>query len=62
MLTDLGWSGFIGILSLIGGFAVLGYVEPVVAGGVALILLGAAFVVHAVVKALAMRFGMGDMF
>lgn len=61
MLSDLGWTGLVGLLALIGGFGVLGYVDPVVAAGVALVVVGAALLVHAIVKALAVRFGMGDM-
>lgn len=61
MLRQLGFVGFLGIALLLAGFAVLGYVDPVVAGGVALILLGATLVVHAAIKAVATQFGMGDM-
>lgn len=61
MLRDLGLTGVLGILGLLAGFAVLGYFDPVVAGGVALVFLGAALVVHAVVKALAVRMGMGEL-
>lgn len=61
MLRDLGLSGLIGVLALVGGFAVLGYVDPIVAGGVGLIVVGAILLLHAVVKALAGRLGMGDM-
>ncbi len=62
MIRDIGWSGVVGVLALIGGFAVLGYVDPIVAGGVALVILGVMLILHAVVKALATRLGMGDMF
>lgn len=61
MLRELGLSGLIGILALIGGFAVLGFVDPIIAAGVGLIVVGAILVLHAVVKAMATRFGMGDM-
>lgn len=61
MLRDLGLTGLVGVLMLLGGFAVLGYVDPIVAGGVALVLVGATLVVHAIVRALASRLGMGGM-
>ncbi len=62
MLRGLGLTGILGLLALIAGFVVIGYVDPIIAGGVALVFVGAALVVHALVKALAVKFGMGDMF
>lgn len=50
----------IGLIGMVAGFGVLAYVDPIIAGGVGLVLVGAALVVHAAVRALASRFGMGD--
>ncbi|MFP4591286.1 MAG: hypothetical protein ACLFMX_06715 [Halobacteriales archaeon] len=60
MIRSLGLSGLVGIVAMLGGLAVLAWVDPVVAGGVALVFVGAALLVHAAVRAIAARFGMGD--
>lgn len=60
MIRSLGVSGVIGLIGMVAGFGVLAYVDPIIAGGVGLVLVGAALVVHAAVRALASRFGMGD--
>ncbi len=61
MIRQLGVTGFLGILVLIAGFAIVAYEAPIIAGGLALILAGVGLVIHAAVRALASRFGMGAM-
>lgn len=61
MLRSIGLSGLVGIVCLVAGLGVLAYVDPVVAGGVALVFVGAGLVVHGAVRSIASRFGMGDL-
>lgn len=61
MLRQIGAGGFIGIMALIVGFGVVAYINPIIAGGIALIFIGATLLVHSIIKAVATQFGMGDM-
>ncbi len=61
MLRNIGIGGLVGIVALLAGFGVVAYIDPIIAGGVALIFIGAALLVHAIIKAIATQFGMGDM-
>ncbi|MFW6448134.1 MAG: DUF7470 family protein [Halobacteriota archaeon] len=60
MVRSLGVSGLLGIVAMLAGLGVLAWVDPIVAGGVALVFVGAALLIHAAVRAVAARFGMGD--
>ena len=61
MFNRLGLAGVIGVLCCVGGLAVIAYVAPVVAGGLALVLLGLALVVRGLLSGLLSAFGMDGM-
>jgi uncharacterized membrane protein len=61
MFDKLGIGGIIGILCCLGGLAVIAYVAPVVAGGLALVLVGLALVVRGLLSGLLSAFGMEGM-
>lgn len=62
MFRSLGLTGWGGIVGLFAGFAILTWINPIVALGVLLIVVGSGLVVHAAVRAIASRFGMADAF
>ncbi|GAA0459223.1 hypothetical protein MUK72_03285 [Halococcus dombrowskii] len=61
MLDKLGLAGIVGILCCLGGLAVIAYVAPVVAGGLALVLIGLVLVVRGLLSGMLSAFGMDGM-
>lgn len=61
MLDKLGTVGVVGIVVVVGGLAVLAYENPVIAAGVALVLIGIGLLVRGLVATLLESFGMGGM-
>ena len=61
MFDKLGAKGIVGVLALLGGIAVIASVHPLIAGGMALIVLGLGLVVWGVVSSMLSNFGMGGM-
>lgn len=61
MLDKLGVVGVAGIVVMAGGLGVLAYANPLVAAGVALVLIGIGLLVRGLVASLLQAFGMGGM-
>ncbi|EMA42871.1 hypothetical protein C448_10357 [Halococcus morrhuae DSM 1307] len=61
MLDKLGLAGIVGVLCCLGGLAVIAYVAPVVAGGLALVLIGLVLVVRSLLSGMLSAFGMDGM-
>lgn len=59
MLGKLGSTGLAGVLLLIGGLAVVAYASPIVAGGLALMLVGLVLVARGLLGSVMRSFGMG---
>lgn len=53
--------GVVGGLLVLGGFGLLAWTNPYVAGGLALVLVGVALVVRSLVARMLQSFGMGGM-
>lgn len=61
MLGKLGSTGLAGVLLLIGGLAVVAYASPIVAGGLALMLVGLVLVARGLLGSVMRSFGMGGL-
>lgn len=61
MQNKLGLVGIVGVVLLLVGLAVIAYVDPVIAGGVALVIAGLLFALKGVVDAAMQAMGMGGM-
>lgn len=61
MLDKLGLVGLFGVLSMLGGVAVIALESLVIAGGIALVVAGLGLVVFGLVKNLLSSLGMGGM-
>jgi hypothetical protein len=61
MLNQLGIAGIIGILCCLGGIAVIAYVAPIVADGIALVLVGLVLVARGLLSGVLSAFGMDGM-
>ncbi len=62
MLRYLGVLGVLGFLLVIAGLATIAYVAPMVAAGMAAILVGLGLVVGNVMRKMLAGFGLGGMF
>lgn len=62
MFRKIGIVGIFGVLLAILGLGVLAYVEPLIAVGVALILVGMGVVLGNLLRRMLATFGMGGMF
>ena len=58
MIRSLGPVGILGILLALGGVAVIAYIEPIVAAGFVIAIVGIALAVQALVKGVLAQFGM----
>lgn len=61
MLRKLGAVGVLGVAVVLAGLALIAVADPVVAAGMALVLLGFGLTVKALVSNLLSSFGMGGM-
>ncbi len=61
MLRKLGVVGIVGVLLVVAGLATIAYVEPIVAAGMAGILVGLGLVVGNVLRKMLASFGLGGM-
>jgi len=61
MLDKLGAAGFLGVLLMVGGVAVVALESLLVAGGIALVVAGLGLLVFGLVKNLLASLGMGGM-
>ena len=59
MLKRLGAVGIVGVLALLGGLALIAVIEPIIAAGIALMLLGTGLIVRSLVSSLMGAMGMG---
>lgn len=62
MFDKLGRVGIVGILSVFVGLLVIALADPVIAGGVALVLVGVGLVVRGLFGFMLNAMGMGGMF
>ena len=62
MLKHLGPVAIVGIFCCLGGLGVIAYVAPVVAGGLALVILGLSLGVQGLLSGVLSAFGMEGMF
>jgi hypothetical protein len=62
MIKQLGVLGILGLLLMLGGFAVVASEQPLVAAGLALILLGLAIIVRTLVQNALEMIGVGQLF
>jgi uncharacterized membrane protein HdeD (DUF308 family) len=62
MFNRLGIAGVLGVLCCLCGVGVIAYVAPVVAGGIALVLVGLVLVVRGLLSNVLSAFGMGGAF
>ncbi|WP_338726791.1 hypothetical protein [Haladaptatus sp. DJG-WS-42] len=62
MLDKLGTGGLIGLIVLVAGLGVIAYANPLIAAGLALVLVGVGLVAKGLVSGLLSAFGMGGMF
>lgn len=61
MFDKLGRVGIIGVLVILGGLALIALADPVIAGGVALVLVGVGLVVRGLFGFMLNAMGMGGM-
>lgn len=62
MLERIGGpAGVLGLVALLGGVALLYTVDPRIAAGIALVIVGTGLVVRGLVKGLLGRFGVGGL-
>jgi hypothetical protein len=61
MRQMFGLSGFLGLLMIVGGIGAIAMRDPVIAGGIALVLAGLGFLVRAMISGLMGMMGMGGM-
>jgi hypothetical protein len=61
MFDKLGIPGILGVLFMLGGIAVVAFENPILAGGLALVIAGLGLIVFGLVKNLLSSFGMGGM-
>ncbi|EMA40769.1 DUF7470 family protein [Halococcus hamelinensis] len=62
MLGKLGLAGAVGVCCCLAGIGVIAYVAPVVAGGLALVLVGLVLVARGLLSGVLSAFGMDGMF
>ena len=62
MFDKLGLAGIAGVLCCLVGIGVIAYVAPVVAGGLALVLVGLVLVARGLLSGVLSAFGMDGMF
>ncbi|WP_313693646.1 DUF7470 family protein [Halorarum halobium] len=57
MLEKLGTVGLLGVLLVVGGIGLVAYADPVVAAGIALVIVGTGLVVKGLASGLMRQFG-----
>lgn len=62
MRNPLGITGIVGIVIVFAGLAVVTWQEPIIGGGLALMLVGLALIVKSAINAVVNAMGMGGMF
>jgi hypothetical protein len=62
MFTKLGISGVIGVLVVLGGLALIAFANPIVAGGLVLVLIGVGLIIRGLISSVMNAMGMGGMF
>ena len=61
MFDKLGAKGIVGVLLLLAGIAVIAYVDPIIAAGIGLVVVGFVLTAWGLVSGLLASFGMGGM-
>ncbi|MBO4247783.1 MULTISPECIES: hypothetical protein [Halomicrobium] len=59
MLDKLGIAGILGVVVMLGGIALVAWVAPIVAAGIAFVVAGLGLIVYGMVKNLMTAFGLG---
>lgn len=62
MFDRFGISGIIGVLVILGGLALIAYANPIIAGGLILVLIGVGLVIRGLISSLMESMGMGGLF
>lgn len=62
MSPPIGIVGVVGALLVLGGIALIGYVDPLIAAGMAAILAGLVLILRDVITNMLARFGFGGAF
>lgn len=57
-----GVGGLVGLVALLGGIGLIAYRDPIIAAGMALVVVGLALVLRGVVQGFLGAMGMGEMF
>jgi hypothetical protein len=61
MFGKLGVPGVLGVLLLIGGVGLVTWADPIIGGGIALVIAGIGLVVYGMITTLLSSMGMGGM-
>ncbi|AGN01503.1 hypothetical protein L593_07790 [Salinarchaeum sp. Harcht-Bsk1] len=61
MLKHLGIGGILGVFLLVGGVALIGWVNPVIAAGIAISIAGLGLIVRSLVSSALGAMGMGGL-
>jgi hypothetical protein len=62
MFDRLGLAGIVGVLCCLAGLGIVAYAAPIVAGGIALVLVGLLLVARGLLSGMLAAFGMNGMF
>jgi hypothetical protein len=61
MFNKIGISGVIGVLVVLGGLSLIAFANPIIAGGLVLILIGLGLIVRGLISSVMNSMGMGGM-
>jgi hypothetical protein len=62
MLDKFGIIGIVGVLVMLGGLSLIAFVNPLIAGGLVLVLVGVGLIVRGLISSVMSAMGMGGMF
>jgi hypothetical protein len=62
MFNKLGISGVIGVLVVLGGLSLIAFANPIIAGGLILVLIGVGLIIRGLISSVMNAMGMGRMF
>lgn len=62
MLERIGGGGLVGLLAMLGGIGLIAYQDPIIAGGMALVVVGLALLLRGVVQGFMSSMGMNGLF
>lgn len=62
MFDKFGVSGVVGVLVILGGLSLIAFADPIIAGGLVLVLVGVGLVIRGLISSLMDAMGMGGLF